>query len=98
MSYESELPEIEDPWYKGPIRYIIGIFLLLILVLWFIPVSSVRLDPSPSNVPSLSDVLPDSISVNETNRNSISMDMVSGFDPVIKSIADAIVVPSCSAG
>ncbi len=26
--------EIKEPWYKGPIKYIVAVFLILLLILW----------------------------------------------------------------
>jgi len=96
LDVEEKFDELEgEPWYKGPIKYILGIFLILLLLVWLIPIYSVRLDPEPKNIPRLDEVLPSSIEVSEINRNSISLDMVDGEDPVIKSVADKIVVQSC---
>jgi transglutaminase-like putative cysteine protease len=87
---------IEDvPWWKGPIKYILGVLLILMLVLWLIPIYSVRLDPNPKNIPSLEDVLPVDIEVEEKFANEISMSMISGKDPVVKEVADKVVVQSC---
>ena len=87
--------EEKEPWYKGPLKYILGVFLILMLVLWLVPIYSVKLDPSPKEIPLLAEVVPASISVNETHFSSITMQMVDGKDPVIKEIADKIVVKAC---
>ncbi|MBR9691515.1 transglutaminase domain-containing protein [Candidatus Woesearchaeota archaeon] len=90
-----ELVEGQEPWYKGPIKYILGVFLILMIVLWLIPIYSVKLDPEPLEIPSIAEVVPSDISVEETHFNDISMAMVNGNDEVIKGVADKIVVKAC---
>lgn len=87
--------ELEEPWYKGPIRYILGIFLILLLIVWLIPYYSVKLDPEPGRVPGLGEVLPENMEIDETNRQEVRLDMVKGEDPAIKTVADKIVSISC---
>ncbi len=89
---------IEEPWYKGPIKWIISLFLILIILLWFIPYYGVKLDPNPSYIPTIDEVVTSKIIVNETHYNSISLEMINGHDPVIKEIADKIVVKACNRG
>ena len=81
--------------FKSPLWYILGVLLALLIVLMIVPYYSIRLDPRPSYTPTLEEVLPASIDVNETYLNAISMEMVNGRDPVIKEIADKIVVKAC---
>jgi transglutaminase-like putative cysteine protease len=92
---EEEIIEEPEPWYKGPINYMLAVFIILLLVLWLVPYYSVRLDPSPKLIPKLEDVLPSSIVVNETHFNEISIALVDGNDPVVKEVADKIVVKAC---
>lgn len=94
---EEEIPE-EEPWYKGPIKWIISLFLILLMILWVIPAYGVKLDPRPSYIPTIEEVVTSKIEVNETHYNIISLDMVKGNDPVIKGIADKIVVKACNKG
>ncbi len=56
-SVDSEFEDLE-PWWKGPMKYILAIFLVLLLILWFIPVYSIKLDPSPKYIPELVDAIP----------------------------------------
>ena len=91
---EDLIPEPEK-WYKGPLKYILGVFLILIIVLWLVPVYSIKLDPNPNVIPELGDVLPADIEVEETHHNQISMMMVEGSDSVIKEVADKVVVRAC---
>ena len=55
---EEPLEEEQEPWYKGPIRYIIMVFLLLLIVLWYFPKVSIKLDPYPGRIPTIEEVLP----------------------------------------
>ncbi|MEE9525649.1 MAG: transglutaminase-like domain-containing protein [Candidatus Woesearchaeota archaeon] len=88
---EDLIPEPE-PWYKGPMKYILGIMLIFMLVLWFIPVYSIKLDPNPTVIPKLEDVVGD-IEVDEKHHNQISMLMIDGVG--VKEVADKIVVRAC---
>ncbi|TKJ17082.1 hypothetical protein CEE44_00925 [Candidatus Woesearchaeota archaeon B3_Woes] len=89
---------IEEPWYKGPIKWIISLFLILLIILWFIPAYGVKIDPRPSYIPTIDEVVVSKIEVDETHHNSISLELVKGSDPVIKEIADKIVVKACQNG
>ena len=91
---EDELVK-DIPWWKGPIKYILGMFLILMLVLWLVPYYSVKLDPSPNVIPKLEDVVPQDVVVNESHATEISINMVNGRDPVVKEVADKIVVRAC---
>ena len=92
---EEPIPEEPEPWYKGPIRYILGIFLIFIIILWLFPVYSVKLDPNPDVIPKLKEVLPSSIEVINSSFNQISLAMVNGEDSVVKGVADKVVVRAC---
>ena len=48
MDYEEELHE---PWYKGPLKYILALFLILLLLLTIIPHYAIKLDPEPQHIP-----------------------------------------------
>jgi len=101
MRQEEQVEEIE-PWYKGPIKYIIAIFLVMIILLWLIPYYAVKLDPSPKYIPSIDEVVPDDISLDNIN-NSIEtradfLKFVIPNDPVIKQTADRIVTRACDSG
>ena len=45
-----EKEELKEPWYKGPIKYIIMLFLVLIIILWIVPDYSIKLDPEPKTI------------------------------------------------
>jgi len=91
---EEEIIESE-PWWKGPMKYVIGGFLIFMILLWLIPVYSVKLDPSPTVIPKLEEVVPINIEVSDTHFNQISMVMVDGSDSVVKEVADKVAIRSC---
>ena len=87
----------EEEKKKSPIGYIVGIFLALIIIFMAIPYYSVRLDPEPAKIPTINEVVR-LTDINETPRNSITLDMVNGADPLIKETADRIASISCESG
>lgn len=87
--------EIKEPWYKGPIKYILATFLILLIVLWIIPVYAVKLDPEPKNIPKLADILPSNIQIPK-NAPQDYKQLVNPEDPIIKQIADNVAAKSCS--
>jgi len=96
IEIDKEIREGKDiPKAKSPLWYFIGVLLALALVLMVIPYYSIRLDPNPSVIPSLEEVFSGDILVNETHFGFISLEMVEGYDPVIKEVADKIVVKAC---
>jgi transglutaminase-like putative cysteine protease len=93
-----EVTEEKEPWYKGPIKYIMAVFLLLLIVLWYFPRESIKLDPEPSLIPTVEDVLPAEFGFNESveikNRDDFYK-YIKPNDPVIKQIANKISTIAC---
>lgn len=96
---EEIIEEEQEPWYKGPIKYIMMVFLLLLIVLWYFPRESVKLDPEPSRIPSIEEVLPadfklsnESVKINSQND---FYKFIKPNDPTIKQIANKIATISC---
>lgn len=94
-----EWVEEQEPWYRGPIKYIIMTFLLLLIVLWYFPKESIKLDPEPSRIPAIEEVLPADFRL---GNDSIEIKDESDFylyikpnDPTIKRIANKIATLSC---
>jgi hypothetical protein len=85
MDYEEEL----EPWYKGPIKYVLGIFLILLLLLTIIPYYAIKLDPEPQNVP----LIKVNYSIPKINSNDINNYISTNSE--IKQLADQIVTLSC---
>ena len=93
-----ELPE-EDPWYKGPIKIVLAVFLTLLLVLWVVPQYAVKLDPEPKYIPEIEEVVPSEISLEGLNNTIENRDdfrkFITPTDPVVKQTADRIVTKAC---
>jgi transglutaminase-like putative cysteine protease len=89
--------EEQEPWYKGPIKWILAVFLALILVMMIIPRYAVKLDPEPRNIPSIEE-FNEIIDVEAGNRTTSlieAIEFVDASDPVIKQIATKIASQSC---
>jgi len=94
---EERVEEIEkEPWYKGPIKYIIMVFLLLLIVLWYFPKESIKLDPEPGRIPSVEEVLPSGFELeNKTIGGKDLYAYIKPNDPMIKQIANKIATLAC---
>jgi hypothetical protein len=103
---EEPKEEIEDitqeepePWYKGPIKIVLSLFLLLIVVMWTFSYYGGKIDPEPKRIPSKSEVLPANIILeNKTIQITTTNDFYKAIkpqDPVIKQTADRISALSC---
>ena len=96
---KKEMEEVEDlePWHKGPIRWILSIFLALLIVVMVVPWYSIKLDPNPRNIPSI-DEFSDIINVETGNQTASLFEAVKNIDPsdpIIKQIATKIASSSC---
>lgn len=86
--------EIEEPepWYKGPIKWILSLILILLMLLWIIPSYGVKLDPSPSYIPSIPETFQ---GLNETGnsdeKNFDYLKLIEPSNPLIKQTANSIV-------
>jgi len=82
---------------RNPIFYISALFIIILLVLWALPLSTVKLDPEPRNMPLLNDILPDILSMPNISRPN-GTNIRSFVDPinhVVKRAATKIVTQSC---
>lgn len=91
--------EFEEPWWRGPIKWIMAIFLLLLVVLWLVPSYSVKIDPEPSYIATINEVLPPDFSINATKHNVTNkydfLELIDPTDPLIKQTADRVAVMGC---
>ena len=91
-----EEPE-EEKTQKGPLVMIGAVFLILLLIVMIVPYWSVRIDPSPKNVPNW-----DSIPLEIHNQSFEKFDNVYTAkeisNPQIKALANYISTTSCSNG
>lgn len=90
---EKEKETEEVPWYKGPIRIILGLFLLLLVILWLVPFYGVKQNPEPNHVPSLQELDIQIKEIPDISSNAIKDYVL--VTPKIKQIADKIVSLSC---
>jgi hypothetical protein len=96
MHEHNTLEQHEDdhePWYKGPIKVIIGLFLILLLVMWLIPYYGIKQNPEPNYLPNLEELNVPEMTVPKTNSEKITSYVQ--VTPEIKQIADKIVTLSC---
>ena len=94
---EEEVIE-QEPWHKGPVRYILTIFLLLIIVTWTFALYGGRLNPEPKRIPAINEVLPYIELTNQTFEITTKQDyykLLNPTDPAIKQTADSIAAISC---
>ncbi|MFH1642195.1 MAG: transglutaminase-like domain-containing protein [Nanoarchaeota archaeon] len=94
---EDALDEEEELWWKGPIKIILAVFLLLIIITWTFAVYAGKINPSPSVIPTITEVVPyielNNISY-KINRNDYYT-LIYPMEPVIKQTADRIATFSC---
>ncbi len=90
--------EEEEPFWKGPFKIIIALFLMLILIVMSIPYYGIKENPSPSYIPTVEEVFFYEGSISNETFSLTEKDL-KGFinprDPVIKSTANKIVSLSC---
>jgi hypothetical protein len=94
-----DVEKIEEPWHKGPIRVVLALFLILIVVMMVVPYYAVRMDPEPSVVLGLEEVLVSDEIGNSTHKVESLQDFlkyVKGDDEMIKNAATKIVATGCS--
>ncbi|MBT7903652.1 transglutaminase domain-containing protein [Candidatus Woesearchaeota archaeon] len=84
-------------------KIIMGLLLVLLLILMILPYYSIKLNPEPKNIPSISEVTPSNIQEFVTN-STIFADKKNIFknfqpsNPLIKQIASKVVSQSCPSG
>jgi len=97
---QERIEELEEqpPWWKGPLRYILSIFLILIIVLWYVSDYAVKVDPEPKRIPTIEEAVPEKIII-ENKSTTITREefllYITPNDPVIKQTADKIAAISC---
>ena len=89
----------DKPRRLGPLKWIIGLFLVLIIIAWVVPTYTIKLNPEPRDIPTISGVvyglnLNNNLSANFTSRQDWKA-LVDPYDPIVKQIATRIAVQSC---
>ena len=81
---------IKEPWYKGPMKWILSLFLILIILSWLIPTYAIKLDPIPSYIPTIPETFPYG---NETGNidEKTYLELLEPENPKIKQTANKIV-------
>lgn len=92
--------EIEEPWYNGPIKIILSLFLLLILVTWIFSAYVVKIDPQPNRIPKIDEVYSNDVELNVSDKPNILTkqdyyNLIRPEDPLVKQTADKIVSIAC---
>lgn len=90
---------VEEPSPNKPLKWIITLFLLFIFFVSLFPLYSIKINPSPRNIPALNDVAPENMEIVQEAQPLAGNEyrkFVNPADPVIKNIADTIAVQSCS--
>jgi transglutaminase-like putative cysteine protease len=100
MEEKKDIPEEieQEPWYKGPIKWILAVFLASILVMMIVPWYSIRLDPEPKDIPRIEEFGGIIGGVEAGNRTTSLMEAIERIDPsdpVIKQIATTVASQSC---
>ncbi|MBW2982185.1 transglutaminase-like domain-containing protein [Candidatus Woesearchaeota archaeon] len=98
MEHETDEVEEQEPWHKGPVKWILAVFLALILVLMIVPWYSVKLDPNPKDIPKIYEFVGILRETNVGNQTSNLIEAVNNLDtsdPIIKQIATKIASQSC---
>ena len=87
----------EEPWYKGPIKWVIGIFMILLIVLMAVPYYSIKLDPEPQENTNLEDInkLIHANPSKTANGIEEAWELIDKNNPQIKFAADSIISSSC---
>jgi len=83
----------KEPWYKGPLKIIVGLFLLLLIILWVVPHYGIKQNPEPSHIPALAELNIPEMQIPEIDSSDIRNYVQ--IIPEIKQLADKIVTLSC---
>jgi transglutaminase-like putative cysteine protease len=87
-------PNAEPPWRK-PLVLIMALFLALLMVATVIPYYSVRMDPEPRRVPSLSEIVSVSLPVNTSGQSGDMASYIVPNDPLVKQVATSVATSGC---
>lgn len=94
-----EIDEYGERWYSGPIKVILGVFIILLLIMMVVPFYSIRMDPEPKRVLSISELDVDDLIVsNETYSLYDLRGVVDSGDVQIKHMANKIASAGCESG
>ncbi|MBW2999903.1 transglutaminase-like domain-containing protein [Candidatus Woesearchaeota archaeon] len=95
---EEKIEEEKEPWHKGPIRFIMALFLALLIVLMVVPYYSVKIDPEPHTRIMLEQPLFNYSLENASHKISNRQDFLlylNPNEPAIKQTATIIATRAC---
>lgn len=91
--------EEEERRKSGPLKWILGIFLLLIVVGWLIPSYGIKENPTPGEIPGVEDVLVGEVVLSNDTIKVVAREdylkLLNPRDVVVKRAADRIVNIAC---
>ncbi|MBT4540900.1 transglutaminase domain-containing protein [Candidatus Woesearchaeota archaeon] len=98
---ESNEGHEEEP-KKRPFLYtILSIIFVMLLILSIVPIYSIKFDPMPKNIPTLSDVVTEFKEVNNSFEVKTQKDyykLLNANDPFVKQVAVKVATEGCSDG
>jgi hypothetical protein len=100
MLPEIDEEEIVEPWYKGPLKYIIMLFLIMLMVMWVVSPYAIKINPEPKYIPTISEVVLSNLTAENISHSINSKNDFKRFitpnDPQLKDIAVRIASMSCN--
>lgn len=91
--------EEQEPFWKGPFKIIVVVFLLFILVLMSVPYYGVKQNPSPSYIPTVEEVIPEGVIFDEEDFKLVSKgdykEAINPTDPFVRQVATKISGLAC---
>ena len=94
MKELEDIDEEKEPGYKTFLKYVVGLFLILIVVAWIVPSYGLKQNPEPKQIPALKELNIPSLTIPNITSSDIRNYIQTTSD--IKRIADQIVSQSCS--
>jgi len=86
--------EDKEPGYKILLKYVVGLFLILIVIMWVVPSYGLKQNPEPKNIPTLKELNISTLQI--PNITSTDIRNYIQTTKEVKMIADQIVAQSCS--
>jgi len=73
----------EEQWWRGPLKWIGAVFLILVLVGWYFPYYNVKYNPQPQDIPTRAELMSifAAAEVDLYNRTNKISDATSFIDP-----------------